>query len=217
MPGKNIRVLGGKPAIEYTIIAARECGLFSRIVVSTDSPAIADLASKMGADVPFLREAALADDFTPVSEVTLDVLNRVDEDPGYTAICQLMANCPLRNADDIRNSYEQFVRSDANAQISVTEYGWLNPWWAAEMDESFHLTHLLPQGLGKRSQDLATTYCPTGAIWWAKCSVLRTEGSFHTRDKRGCPIPWQRAIDIDSEDDWKMAEVLLEMSRRDFV
>jgi pseudaminic acid cytidylyltransferase len=78
IPGKNIRPLLGKPAIAYTIEAARESGLFQHIVVSTDSLDIAEVAQQYGAETPFLRDCDLADDFTPVSLITSDALFRLD-------------------------------------------------------------------------------------------------------------------------------------------
>ncbi|MBA2687737.1 MAG: acylneuraminate cytidylyltransferase family protein [Gemmatimonadaceae bacterium] len=215
VPGKNVKLLAGKPAIVYTIEAAIASDLFDRIVVSTDSKSIADIAVAAGAEVPFVREAALSGDHTAVSDVTVDALMRVDPDAAkYDFICQLMANCPLRNADDIVSSYRQFSESGAGAQISVTSYGWFNPWWAVERDADFRLKHILPEALGKRSQDLPDVYCPTGAVWWARSEVLRKERNFHTDDKRGWEMPWYRAVDIDSEEDWRMAEALLKMAAR---
>lgn len=209
VPLKNVRMLRGKPALQYTIEAALQSGLFASVVVSTDSDAIAEIAIANGASVPFRRDATLADDHTPVSDVTIDVLKRIDDAGKFSAVCQLMANCPLRTAEDIRDSYRQFEKTGARAQISVTEYGWLNPWWAVRMDESYRLSHLLPESLGQRSQDLPVVYCPTGAVWWARCAALLEEGTFHTADKTGWRIPWHRAVDIDSEEDWRMAEVLM--------
>lgn len=215
VPRKNIKLLAGKPAIVYTIQAAFDSELFTRVIVSTDSDEIADVARAAGAEVPFMRSADLSGDHTGVSDVTLDAINRVDANGSkYANVCQLMANCPLRNAEDIRSSHEQFMSSGANAQLSVTEYGWLNPWWAMRMDSDHKLEHVLPDALGKRSQDLPQVFCPTGAVWWAKSAVLRKERTFHTNDKRGWEMPWYRAIDIDSEDDWRMAELLLELSGR---
>lgn len=215
VPAKNIKLLAGKPAIVYTIQAAIDSDLFDRVIVSTDNDAIADVARVAGAEIPFMRAEELSGDHTGVSEVTLDALHRVDADASrYDAVCQLMANCPLRNAEDIRASYMQFSSGQAAAQISVTNYGWLNPWWAMRMDGEHRLEHILPDSLGKRSQDLPEVYCPTGAVWWATSEALRQEGTFHTADKRGWEMPWYRAIDIDSEDDWRMAEVMLELSGR---
>lgn len=213
LPGKNTKLLGGRPAIEYTIEAALESKVFDRVVVSTDDEAIAGIARSAGADVPFLRDASLADDFTPVSEVTLDVLNRIDPD-GTTveSVCQLMANCPLRNAEDIRNAYALFRSTGSGSQISVTTFGWLNAWWAVQLDDSHKVTHLHSDKWQKRSQDLPEAYCPTGAVWFARASVLRKARTFHTDDKTGFVIPWPRGLDIDSSEDWKLAELLMAAS-----
>lgn len=214
VPGKNIRSLQGKPALQYTIEAALESALFERVVVSTDDQKIADMAIALGAEAPFLRTAELSDDFTPVSAVTLDALTRVDNAGHFRSVCQLMPNCPLRDARDIRDSYSQFSASGAGTQISITSYGWLNPWWAVRISENQQLEHVMPELVAKRSQDLPPLFCPTGAVWWADCDVLKKTGTFHTAEKRGWEIPWQRAMDVDSEEDWQMAEVLLKMQNK---
>ena len=109
IPGKNVRPFAGTPLIAYTIAAALDSGLFEQVIVSTDSPEIAEIAIHYGAQVPFLRDEQLSDDFTPVSEATADALFRVDPAGGrFESVAQLMANCPLRTARDVRASYEQF-------------------------------------------------------------------------------------------------------------
>src|SRR5215510_12419533 len=140
VPNKNIRELFGKPMIAYTAEAAVESDLFAEVVVSTDSEEIAEISRKFGARAPCLRDASLADDYTPVSSVTLDALNRVDADGRrYEYVAQLMPNCPLRTAVDVRDSYHQFVEGSAASQISVARYGWQNPWWAMERNQALEL------------------------------------------------------------------------------
>jgi N-acylneuraminate cytidylyltransferase len=210
VPRKNVRLLHGKPAVAYTIEAALMSGVFQSVIVSTDSEEIAEVSRAYGAEVPFVRDSSLADDYTPVSAVTLDVLNRLVPQSGiYDNVCQLMANCPLRTASAIRDSYAQFLETAALSQISVTEYGWFNPWWAMTRDDQNALTPLFKEQMETRSQDLPTLYCPTGAVWWAKPDVLRQYGTFYAPNYRGWAIPWQQAVDIDTEEDWKMAEVLM--------
>ncbi len=210
IPGKNIRTLYGKPIIAYTIEAARQCELFERIVVTTDSPELAAVASQYGAEIPFLRNANLSDDFTPVSAATVDVLQRLDPIGGrYSYICQLMPNCPLRAATDIIDSYRQLINSGAESQISVVRYGWQNPWWAMRRDEQYKLKPLFENAITTRSQDLPELFCPTGAIWWAQADILRRAGTYHVAGRTGWEIPWERGVDIDTEDDWVMAEILL--------
>ena len=210
MPGKNTRDLYGKPIIGYTIEAALESGLFSRIIVSTDSEEVASIARRFHAEVPFIRDADLADDYTPVSLVTLDTLQRLDPDEEVFAhVAQLMANCPLRTAPDISDSYRQFVDTGAESQLSITRYGWLNPWWSMTRNAKYRLSPVFLEQMSKRSQDLPELFCPTGAIWWAKAAVLRREKTFQVAGRTGWEIPWQRAVDIDTEDDWIMAELLM--------
>lgn len=208
--GKNIRPLCGKPIIAYTIDAARQSELFKRIVVTTDSLEIAEVATQYGAEIPFLRDSNLADDMTPVSAATVDVLRRLDPvGDKFDYVCQLMPNSPLRTSTDLINSYKQLINTNVEAQISVVRYGWQNPWWAMRRNEQYKLEPLFENAMSERSQDLPELFCPTGAIWWAQADVLRREGTYHVAGRTGWEIPWERGVDIDTEDDWAMAEVLL--------
>jgi pseudaminic acid cytidylyltransferase len=213
IPGKNIKPLFDKPIIAYTIAAARASGLFERVVVSTDSLEIAEVARQFKAEVPFLRDVSLADDFTPVSSVTADALLRLDPGGGiFHSVAQLMPNCPLRTARDVRDSYEQFEKTGAESQISVVRYGWQNPWWAMRRNERQQLEPVFEAKLNVRSQDLPELFCPTGAIWWARAETLRRTKTFHLDNRTGWEIPWQRGIDIDTIEDFAMAEVLFQTS-----
>jgi N-acylneuraminate cytidylyltransferase len=186
LPRKNVRQLLGRPLIAYTIQAAIDSGLFDKVVVSTDDQEIARIALACGAQVPFLRDCDLSDDFTPVSLATVDALERLDpEGSDYQHVAQLMANCPLRTAPDIADSYRQFVDSRADCQISVTRFGWQNPWWAVQRRTSFELTPLFEHQVTQRSQDLPDLFCPTGAVWWGKAEVLRRERTYHVATRAG--------------------------------
>ena len=216
IPRKNVRDLVGKPMIAYTIEAACASGLFERVVVSTDSREIAEIAERHGAEAPFLRDAVLADDVTPVSLATVDALERLDpERTRYDRVAQLMPNCPLRSAEDLQNSHVQFRASKSTSQISVVRYGWQNPWWAMRRNEELKLNPIFPEQMKQRSQDLPELFCPTGAIWWASTEALRREKTFYMEGQTGWEMPWQRGIDIDTPDDWAMAEVLLKIQPTD--
>jgi len=212
--GKNIRPLAGKPLIAYTIEAALVSKLFRRVIVSTDSEDIAAVARTYGAEVPFLRSAEISDDLTPVSAATADALERLDRDRSqYRFVAQLMANCPLRTAEDVVASFKQFSETAADTQISVVRYGWQNPWWAMRRDtNNFSLEPLFPREMTARSQDLPELFCPTGAIWWGKTTVLREQRTFHIPGRTGWEISWQHGVDIDTPDDMAFAEALLSLS-----
>lgn len=210
IPRKNIRDFCGQPIISYTIQAAVRSGLFWHVIVSTDDPEIAEISKKIGAEVPFIRDSSLADDYTPVSEVTLDVLDRIDPGGDFVvSVAQLMPNCPLRTEDDIIASYKQFCDEDADSQISITRYGWQNPWWACTLDQENHLQAIFSEQMKKRSQDLTDLFCPTGAIWWSKAESLRRERTFHGENRTGWEITWDHGVDIDTDDDWKIAEFIM--------
>jgi pseudaminic acid cytidylyltransferase len=213
IPSKNIRLFAGRPILAYTIDAAQDSGLFEHVVVSTDSEEIAEVAKAHGADVPFLRDSCLADDMTPVSAATADCLMRMDPSgQRFEFVAQLMPTCPLRASSDVKDSFRQFQETRAESQISIVRYGWQNPWWALRYTEQHKLQPLFKEQLAARSQDLQDLYCPTGAIWWARTTTLRASKTFHLEQRTGWEIPWQRGIDIDTPDDWALAELLLKLN-----
>ncbi|PWR70714.1 pseudaminic acid cytidylyltransferase [Methanospirillum lacunae] len=210
IPRKNVLDFCGLPIIVYTIQAALKSGLFRQVIVSTDDPEIAEVSKQFGAEIPFIRTHSLADDYTPVSEVTLDALNQIDpEGTKFNFIAQLMSNCPLRTEEDIINSFTQFRTEDADSQISITHYGWQNPWWAMKRDSRKMMHPIFEDRVKERSQDLPELFCPTGAIWWISADALRREKTFHCENKTGWEIAWDHGVDIDTEDDWNMAEMLM--------
>ncbi len=216
-PGKNVRPLGGKPTLSYSIEAARDSGLFGRVIVSTDSASTAELAVRWGAEVPFLREASLADDNTHVSAVTVDALERLDPDGLlFDSVAQLMPNCPLRDAADVRASFAQFVSTGAASQLSVARYGSQSPWWAMRRTDQFELVPLFPAETQMRSQDLPDVFCPSGAIWWARAALLREARTYHVAGRTGWEIDPIHGFDIDTEDDWRLCEALMQ-SRSEHV
>lgn len=207
IPNKNVKLFGNKPMLAWTIEAAQATQLFDRVFVSTDSQAIADIACLYGCEVPFLRDQ-FADDYATASEVTCYALQQLESQlqETYDIVVQLMPNCPLRTAASILNSLNNFEINDFLFQISCFKFGWNNPWWAFTMDEQLRGTKLFPDMLQKRSQDLPALYCPTGAIWIANVNALLREKNFYGADHRFFSIPWEEAIDIDTIEDWHVAE-----------
>lgn len=209
IPGKNVIPFRGRPMIGWTIEAALESGVFDKVIVSTDDPKIADIARSEGAEVPFLRDAH-ADDQSPVSEAIITAIGQAEQYFGksFLTVAQLMPNCPLRNADDIRSAWERFQGSSHNFQISAFEFGWMNPWWAAKLGDDSQPIWTFPEARKSRSQDLEKLYCPTGATWIADVSSLIESRTFYGPGHILHPMPWQSAVDIDDYNDLHMAEAL---------
>lgn len=210
IPQKNIVDFNGKPMIAWSIIAAKQSGLFTRILVSTDDAEIAKVATEYGAEVPFLRQE-FADDYSTVSEATAAALKQAMDhwQEEYSVVVQLMANCPLRTSADIECAVAIFEKKKRTSQISCFKYGWMNPWWATKINEKGQPTKLFPEKLNKRSQDLPNLYCPTGAIWISKVDTLLTYNSFYSPTHVFEPMSLQSAVDIDDYDDLRFAKALL--------
>jgi N-acylneuraminate cytidylyltransferase len=195
--------------IAKTISAAIESGCFDRVLVSTDDSTIAEVSRSCGAEVPFLRMDK-ADDFSPVSEATLYALAQAEAhwNESYETVVQLMANCPLRDADDILKAVSAFYGRTARFQISSFKFGWMNPWWSVKLDEDGIPQRLFPATGSRRSQDLETLYCPTGAIWIADSAALKREGTFYGEGHVFENMHWTSAVDIDDYEDLAMAKAV---------
>lgn len=208
IPFKNIINFNGKPLIAWTIEAAIQTNLFDKIVVSTDSEKIANIAKQYNAEVPFLRDKH-CDDHSTISQATIYSLAKIEEvtNEAFDIVVQLMPNCPLRNSDDIQRSLQNFVTKQANFQISCFKFGWMNPWWGFKLSQNGKANYIFPEALKKRSQDLEKLYCPTGAIWIAKTKNLIQNNSFYSDKTIFFPLNWQNSLDIDNYGDLEMANV----------
>lgn len=209
IPRKNIVDFLGKPMIAWTIEAALGSGCFDRVLVSTDEPEIAGIGIAAGAAVPFLRQIG-SDDHAPASLATIAALHQAEAhwQTRYAVVAQLMPNCPLRSAADVRAAVEHFAQGPAAFQISCFRFGWMNPWWAVRLDADGQPSRLFHEAATQRSQDLDPLYCPTGAIWIADRDALLDANSFYGPGHRFLPMAWEAAIDIDDDADLRMARAL---------
>ncbi len=197
--------------IAWTIEAAIDSGLFDKVVVSTDSKEIAEVAIKYGAEVPNLRIQA-ADDFSPVSEATIHTLEQLEANGHhFDEVIQLFAVSPLRNTQDILQAYQFFQEQKANFLISCFKYVWMNPWWAVKLDNKYKPEWIFDVNtIG--SKDLHELFCPTGAIWIANIKALKKSKSFYGPDYIFWEMDWKRALDIDNYDDIELGKALKSIS-----
>lgn len=214
LPRKNILDFFGKPMIAWTIEAAHRSGLFDRILVSTEDDEIAQIARGCGIEVPFSREHYY-DDHSTVSDVALETLRQAAEilDEEYEQVVQLMPNCPLRDADDIRSAIGKFESRGVGFQISCSRFGSTNPMWAMRLDDHGRGEPIFLRAIEERSQDLPVLYCPSGAIWVARADSLRMAGTFYGPDHRFEPLSWLAAVDIDDANDLEFARAAFLVKR----
>ena len=206
---KNIRLLSGKPLMVYTIEAALQSGCFSEVMVSTDSEDYAALARSFGASVPFLRSEANASDTASSWDMVEEVLqNYHDLGRDFDSFCLLQPTSPLRNAEDIRAAYELFFEKASFAVVSVCEAEH-SPRWCGHLPENHELTDFIDPSSMTQRQAGGTYYRLNGAIYivdrerFEKDRFLYQAGSFaYVMDQK-------RSIDIDTELDFRLAEVIL--------
>lgn len=208
IPDKNIIDFMGKPLIAYTIEAAIQSGLFETVFVSTDSEKYAEVAIKYGAEVPFLRMEH-NDDFTGLNQVYLYTLDIVEKkiNKKYDNFCALQVSCPLRTAEEIKNTYDFFINSNANTVLTCSKFNFMNPWWSFKMRNN-EANFMLSEPMKSRSQDNEELFYPTGAIGFAKVESYKQEPSFYGERHKFFPIDWKSAVDIDNYEDLEFAQAV---------
>ncbi|ASJ74413.1 cytidylyltransferase domain-containing protein [Granulosicoccus antarcticus] len=205
LPGKNVIPLAGKPLIAWSIDAALDSDCVDRVVVSTDSQEIADIAKRWGADVPFLRPAALAMDDTPGMAPLLHACQMV---PGYDLVVLLQPTSPLRTAADVDKAIEQMIRQKADFCIGVTRAKH-HPNWLFCLSEEGHLERYEEALMQTDRQSLSPVFAPNGAIYIANIAAMEEHKSMNGPRTVAYEMSAERSADIDTAMDLKICEVLM--------
>jgi N-acylneuraminate cytidylyltransferase len=202
---KNLKLFDGVPMIVRSIRTTLESGLFERVVVSTDDEEIAQVARAHGADVPFLRPADLADDFTGTAAVIVHALQQL---PGFDYACCVYATAPLLQAQYLRQGFDLLEQhADKSFAFSVSSFGFPIQ-RALTLDGQGALTALYPEYRNTRSQDLPEAFQDAGQFYWGRSEAwLRGEVLF---SPASLPVivPRHLVQDIDTPEDWTRAEYL---------
>ena len=208
---KNIKLLNGKPLIWYTIEAAKKSEVIDKIIVSTDDEEIADVAKKFGAEVPFMRPSNLASDTSSSMDVYIHAIEWINNnfEERYDYILILQPTSPLRSSDDIIASIELVINKDANSVVSVCKVDH-HPYWTNTLDKDLALNKFIKkEAINKNRQELPDHYRLNGAIYIAKPNYLLKNRNWYKEDSYAYIMPRVRSVDIDSEIDFTIAEVLI--------
>jgi pseudaminic acid cytidylyltransferase len=206
IPKKNIKSFAGKPIIAYSIKAALSTGLFNRIIVSTDSQEIAQTARNWGAEVPFLRPAELADDFTGTAKVVLHALKWLcNQNQKVVSLCCLYATAPFVQPEAIRKGYKLLKEHGLTSVYSVTTFP-APIFRALKITETGRLKMIWPENMDTRSQDLSEAYHDAGQFYWADAKKFRKAKRFQSDNAMPIVIPRYLVHDIDTLEDWETAE-----------
>ena len=205
--GKNIKEFCGKPMIAYAITAAKESGLFEHIVVSTDDEEIAQIARAWGGETPFIRPAELANDYTATVPViahgiqTCRILGWV-----FEHVCCIYPGVPFIRIDDLKASLALLTKGGADYSFPVTEF-------PTAIQRAFRLLSdsktqpFYPQFETTRTQDLEPAYHDAGQFYWGNAEAWLQNPKVHSSGV-GHVIPHWRVVDIDTDADWRRAELM---------
>ena len=214
LPGKNIKILAGKPLIAWTIQAALKSGYLDRVIVSTDDKKIAAVAKKYHAEVPFLRPAKLAKDKTSTVPVLLHALHWLKLKEGYSpdAVVTLQPTSPLRRTEHIDEALRLFYKTGADSVVSVCRAEH-SPYWMMKVKGDRASPFMKDTSEHKRRQDLPPVYRPNGAVYVTRYGVLTKQKRILGRDTRAMVMDAESSVDIDTAMDFKLAEVILNGQR----
>ncbi len=211
IPGKNIKLLAGRPLIAWTIEAALQSKALSRVIVSTDDEKIAEVARQWGADVPFMRPDELAQDNSSSISTVLHALNWLAENEGVYPeyIMLLQPTSPFRTAEDIRQSIDLAGNYRAAAVVSVCEAE-RHPYICQRILEDGTLADFITTEMQYlRRQDLPPAYAVNGAIYLNQCSSLLRDQRFLPSGSIAYIMPPERSLDVDTMWDWHLAELIM--------
>lgn len=209
VPRKNIRSLGGRPMIVYSIEQALRSKMLSRVVTSTEDPEIARIAAEAGSDV-IERPAELARDETPMLPVIQHAVQRVEEEGTRVDIIVLLQpTVPFRTAEDIDAAMEKLLTSSADSVVSLCRVYDFHPVRMKKIIDDWIVPYCEPEVEGTRRQDLPPAYHRNGAVYAVRRDVVMRQDSILGAASRPYLMPPERSINIDEERDFLFAEAVL--------
>ena len=208
IPRKNIKLFLGKPIIAYSIEVAVTSKLFEKVIVSTDDDEIAGIAEEYGAEVPFQRPAELSNDHIGNTKVIAHSVNWMQQQ-GWEVdtVCCIYATAPFIQSNDLHTAYNIFQSNKWDFVFAATDYVY-------PIQRSFRLLKngsvnmMFPENYTKRSQDLEIFCHDAGQFYWGKPESWIENRIIFSEKSTVVNIQPYRAMDIDTEEDWKRAELM---------
>lgn len=207
IPGKNIKLFLGKPIIAYSIEATLKAGIFDKVIVSTDSEEIASVAREYGAETPFIRPAELANDFTGTTEVIAHAIKWFQEKGDQiNLVCCVYATSPFLGSETIIKGIK--ILNETNKKYSLTVTHFPSSIHRALKIDNNQLDMFWPENFNIRSQDLDEAYYDAGQMYCGKPKAFIDDLPFFANYSAPIILPNYLVQDIDTLDDWKMAEYM---------
>ncbi len=213
LPGKNLKRLGALSLIGHAVASAQEARGLTRFIVSTDSPEIAEEARRHGAEVPFLRPAELANDhagMVPVLQHAVRWLESAGARPDF--VVTLQPTSPFRVGADIDRTIDSVAETGADSAQTLVEASY-HPFFMKTLDGDRTIPLFAEGKKYVRRQDAPAVYQPSGAVYVTRYPVLMNEGQVLGHDNRGIVMSFEASVNIDTEWDFQLAELLLARGR----
>ncbi|MEK7208929.1 MAG: acylneuraminate cytidylyltransferase family protein [Patescibacteria group bacterium] len=216
IPGKNIKLLGGKPLIAYTIETAKQSRLLTHTILSTDDEKIINVAKEYGIEMPFVRPKELAQDMTPHLPVIQHAIKFMEEKLGYqfNYVVILQPTSPFRTVEDLDETINLLIETGADSAVSVVEMKDNHPIKAKKLDGNQVLPYCIPEPEGIRRQDLPPAYKRSGAVYAMRRDLVMNDNRLYGDNIVGYEVPLERSIDIDVPLDWLQAEYMLDRLKK---
>lgn len=198
---KNIKDFLGKPIIAYSIETALKSRLFDEVMVSTDDEEIVEVARKYGANIPFMRSKENADDYATLAEVVEEVKNMyLDGHRKFEMICCILPTAPFITIQILEHSLKLLEENGVDSVRPVVRFSY--PIQRAFRMKNGLLQMFQPEYAKTRSQDLEPAFHDAGQFYW-----MKFDEGMNGEKKMGFEVPEHLVQDIDTEDDWKIAEL----------
>lgn len=211
IPRKNIREFLGKPIIAYSIEAALQSELFDEVMVSTDDPEIAGIAMQCGATVPFMRSGATSDDYATLSDVISEVLGwYAEREMNFDSFCCILATAPLLRYERIREGARMMEEEGFDSVFPVLRFSYPVQRSLRMSDGKITMAH--PEYAASRSQDLEARYHDSGQFYWMRSDRFLEGRAIFTANSGAIVLSESEVQDIDTEEDWFIAEMKYRMS-----
>jgi pseudaminic acid cytidylyltransferase len=207
IPKKNIKPFLGLPLIYYPLQTAFNSGLFDRIVVSTDSREIAEIAGRYGAEVPYMRPKELSDDVTPTQDVLKFDIEQLSDQSDMTYCCCIYATAVFLTAQYLKSGFETIYENEVTSVFSVTTFP-SSIFRALKINSKNQIEMLWPEYRLTRSQDLPETVHDAGQFYWVNSERFLKKPIIYSEDAMPVILPRYMVQDIDTMEDWKKAEFM---------
>ena len=205
LPGKNIRMLGGKPLIAWTIDAAKKSEYIDRLILSSEDDGIISTARGCGCEVPFVRPVELAADDTPGIVPVLHAVEALEEK--YDVLVLLQPTSPFRQTEDIDGAIRRCIENKADSCVSVMEVE-KHPAWMFHLTDLGHLTPILAAKASPRQQ-LDPVFVLNGAVYVVSIpALLEQEKLVFKNATLAYPMPAEYSMDIDTPFDFTLCELI---------